>query len=209
MERPTDPPPQAHEGHESKSLPPEGANPVAVSVVADAAAAAPNSNKRKTDIDGFKNSEYCKVRAIVKELRPFFMEVMDAPDFRESKAADEIRKRMKTMMELTKQLTETASTLKPSIVPEQQLNGAVMKENADKKVELEKQSKEPRPSKIQAASISISTGNAREQKGEAKSTPKFGGEGLSRGSFVVGGSPIGWNFLMYRGSKLLYYGRTK
>lgn len=30
-----------------------------------------------------------------------------------------------------------------------------------------------------------------------------------QGSYVIGGSPIGWNFLMWPGSKAVYYGLTK
>lgn len=33
--------------------------------------------------------------------------------------------------------------------------------------------------------------------------------GLPQGSYVIGGSPIGWNFLMWPGSKAVYYGLTK
>jgi len=32
---------------------------------------------------------------------------------------------------------------------------------------------------------------------------------LPQGSYVIGGSPIGWNFLMWPGSKAVYYGLTK
>ncbi|AQK45730.1 hypothetical protein ZEAMMB73_Zm00001d026152 [Zea mays] len=33
--------------------------------------------------------------------------------------------------------------------------------------------------------------------------------GLPQGSYVIGGSPIGWNFLVWPGSKAVYYGLTK
>ncbi|XP_020571610.1 uncharacterized protein LOC110018595 [Phalaenopsis equestris] len=66
---------------------PEGAEPVAVT------ANAPANKKRKSDSGGFHNSDFVKVRALVKELRPFFMEVLHTPDFRNSKAAYEIQKR--------------------------------------------------------------------------------------------------------------------
>ena len=33
--------------------------------------------------------------------------------------------------------------------------------------------------------------------------------GLPQGSYVIGGSPIGWNFLMWPGCKAVYYGLTK
>ncbi|PKU78455.1 uncharacterized protein LOC110102953 [Dendrobium catenatum] len=202
MEEPTVASRQGQEARERKPNPSnqEGAEPIA-------AAANASDNKRKPDNGGFHNSEYVKVRAIVKELRPFFMEVLHTPDFRESKAAYEIKKRMKTMIELTKQLIESASTLKPSKVHEQPLHGAAIKEeNAEKKVEVNKQITQTQQSEILAAS-----GNSRivtKQKVESK-VGKLGTEGASRGTFVVGGSPLGWNFLLYPGPKLVYYGRTK
>ncbi|KAI0500583.1 hypothetical protein KFK09_018797 [Dendrobium nobile] len=203
MEEPTVASRQGQEAREAKPNPSnqQGAEPIAATANA-------SDNKRKSDNVGFHNSEYVKVRAIVKELRPFFMEVLHTPDFRESKAAYEIKKRMKTMIELTKQLTESASTLKPSKVHEQPLQGAAMKEeNAENKVEVNKQIKQPQQSEILAAS-----GNSRivtKQKVESKVIGKLGTEGASRGTFVVGGSPLGWNFLLYPGSRLAYYGRTK
>ncbi|KAF8751991.1 hypothetical protein HU200_011977 [Digitaria exilis] len=33
--------------------------------------------------------------------------------------------------------------------------------------------------------------------------------GLPQGSYVIGGSPIGWNFLMWPGCKAVFYGLTK
>ena len=32
---------------------------------------------------------------------------------------------------------------------------------------------------------------------------------IVQGSYVVGGSPIGWNFLVWPGGKIIYYGLTK
>lgn len=52
-----------------------------------------------------------------------------------------------------------------------------------------KTEKQAGPSKI--------TGNTKQQGG------------LPQGSYVIGGSPIGWNFLMWPGSKAVYYGLTK
>lgn len=62
---------QGQEAHEPKPTNLIGAGPVAVT----ASASAPDSKKRKPNDGGFHNSEYVKVRALVKELRPFFMEV--------------------------------------------------------------------------------------------------------------------------------------
>ncbi|KAL0913722.1 hypothetical protein M5K25_017203 [Dendrobium thyrsiflorum] len=202
MEGPTVASRQGQEAREPKPNPSNQEGAEAIAATANA-----SDNKRKPDNGGFHNSEYVKVRALVKELRPFFMEVLHTPDFRESKAAYEIKKRMKTMIELTKQLTETASTLKPSKIHEQPLHGAIKEENAENKVEVNKQITQPQQSEILAASA-----NSRivtKQKLESKVLEKLGTEGFPRGSFVVGGSPVGWNFLLYPGPKLAYYGRTK
>lgn len=218
MEDPTVTSLQSQETREPKPPNPEGAEPVAVT------ASVPDSKKRKHV--GFRDSEYVKVRALVKELRPFFMEVLHAPDFKNSKAAYEIQKRMKTMLELTKQLNETTSTLKPNKVHEQPLHGAVLEQNEDKKMEVEKQTTQPQPQPPpqsqpqpqpqpqphpQPSETVSASGNSEmvtKQKVESKVMEKLRTE-VSRGTFVVGGSPVGWNFLLYPGTKLAYYGRTK
>lgn len=41
-----------------------------------------------------------------------------------------------------------------------------------------------------------------------KDVPKNLEDGF-KGSYVVGGSPVGWNYLVFPGSKPAYYGRSK
>ncbi|XP_057469510.1 uncharacterized protein LOC130758570 isoform X2 [Actinidia eriantha] len=50
-------------------------------------------NKRKrSDVD-IHNSAYFKIRALVLQVRPYFVEALQTPDFCNCKAAYEIRKR--------------------------------------------------------------------------------------------------------------------
>ncbi|GMY07168.1 T1N6.14 protein [Fagus crenata] len=55
----------------------------------------PNTNKRKLIdiIPTNPNSSYFKIRALTRQLRPHFIEVLRTPDFQNCKAADEVRKR--------------------------------------------------------------------------------------------------------------------
>nr|XP_048326848.1 uncharacterized protein LOC107414520 [Ziziphus jujuba var. spinosa] len=46
-----------------------------------------------------------KIRALVQQLRPHVLEVVHTPDFRSCKGADEIRKKMKLLMDLYKEMT--------------------------------------------------------------------------------------------------------
>ncbi|PQQ01586.1 uncharacterized protein Pyn_27771 [Prunus yedoensis var. nudiflora] len=53
-----------------------------------------DTRKRKPmiNMDLQKHSSMFKIRALVQQLRPNFIEVLQTPDFRKYKAADEIRK---------------------------------------------------------------------------------------------------------------------
>ncbi|KAF7827599.1 uncharacterized protein G2W53_018763 [Senna tora] len=45
---------------------------------------------------------------------------------------------------------------------------------------------------------------------DGKTTPKQPGEdGLPQGTYIVGGSAFGWNFITYSGQEPVYYGVTK
>ncbi|KAF8412256.1 hypothetical protein HHK36_000216 [Tetracentron sinense] len=51
------------------------------------------NKKRKFDNVDIQNSNYFKILAVVKELRPYFIEVLRTPDYQNCKAAHEIQKR--------------------------------------------------------------------------------------------------------------------
>ncbi|KAK9178802.1 hypothetical protein WN943_027996 [Citrus x changshan-huyou] len=53
-----------------------------------------HSNKRKLAHNAdLYNSAYFKIRSLARELRPHFIQVLQTPDFRNSKAANEIKLR--------------------------------------------------------------------------------------------------------------------
>ncbi|KQK00671.1 vegetative cell wall protein gp1 [Brachypodium distachyon] len=65
---------------------------------------APAPKKRKPEEAGFHTSSYYKIRATVADLRLRFVQVYEATDFRNSEAAREILKEIKTVMELSKKM---------------------------------------------------------------------------------------------------------
>ncbi|KAL1546295.1 hypothetical protein AAHA92_22910 [Salvia divinorum] len=67
----------------------------------------PQSRKRPLQ----QHSSYYKMRELLKDLRPHFIDVLKTPDFRNCLAADEIRQGMKLLMELYQEMTEKAVKL--------------------------------------------------------------------------------------------------
>ncbi|GJX12597.1 hypothetical protein Tco_0204355 [Tanacetum coccineum] len=137
-----------------------------------------NMKKRSSD---FKDSNYFKIRAIVKDLRPHFIQVLKTPDFQTSKAASVINEQMKLLMKLYQEMTsETISLEKCKNAANA---GHDQKKSTEEKTFIRKPSEErPIPEK----------------------------QDVTQGSYIVGGSAFGWNFITYPSSKLSgYYGRTK
>ncbi|KAJ8642875.1 hypothetical protein MRB53_004623 [Persea americana] len=152
------------------------------------------SNKRKLDDADPRSSNFMKIRAIVKDLRPSFIEVLHAPDFRNCKAANEIRKQMQAVMELSRQLSmeivSSGNTKKPL---EGQPNVA------------------ERPDVAESQEVPMD--RRQEEKAEQPQAEKVhdvsGADEELQLSYIIGGSPIGWNFMIYPGSKAVYYGESK
>ncbi|XP_042484923.1 uncharacterized protein LOC122065181 [Macadamia integrifolia] len=195
------------------SVPPAVSAPTAVTAlpavstppaVVGGAAASVQNKKRKLEDGGLHNSTYFKIRAVVKDLRPFFIEVLQTPDFRNCKAATEIRKKMKVMMDLYKQMTmERISMAKCK----NSLDGQTLSsETKEKQKPAEKRQVEKRAEHHKADKIP-------EKSSGGKHPPGGNSQKLEdarvQGTYVVGGSPCGWNFIMYPGSKPVYYGVTK
>ncbi|KAG0448886.1 hypothetical protein HPP92_021735 [Vanilla planifolia] len=161
-----------------------------------AAASADRDDKNiKLDHAAFHNSKYFKIRSIVKDLRPFFVEVSQTPDFRKSGAAQEIQRGMKNMIELIKELrSESASvTNHKETSVEHTSSETIKEEHGDKQEEREKQAQNS-------------------QSGMKNEVPKqmiSPGEQELQDPFLVGGSPVGWNFLIYSCGKPVYYGVSK
>ncbi|KAI8545136.1 hypothetical protein RHMOL_Rhmol07G0019200 [Rhododendron molle] len=142
------------------------------------------SKKRPLDQNGHTHhSKHFKIRAVVKDLRPHFIEVLRTPVFHNCKAANEIREQMKVLMSLYREMTsETISIGKRENMPESD-------QDVKPTVFVKAASEEKPP---------VLSENLSE-----KQTPQ--------GTYIVGGSAFGWNFITYNslGNKAVYYGRTK
>ncbi|KAH6779872.1 hypothetical protein C2S52_011109 [Perilla frutescens var. hirtella] len=130
-----------------------------------------------------QDSPYYKMRALLKDLRPHFIEVLKTPDFQNSKAADDIRQGMKLLMDLYKEMTEKPMKL------EKCSNGDIA--NA-KKPEEHQQDVKREDDPLLDDVMSVPPPDSQVQ-----------------GTFIIGGSAFGWNFITYRSSNAVYYGRTK
>ncbi|KAG9445454.1 hypothetical protein H6P81_016794 [Aristolochia fimbriata] len=166
-----------------------------------AAAVPPCSNlqktkKRKVDNGDDRNFTFFKIRKIVKDLRPHFVEVMCSPNFQESKAADEIRKQMQNMMELTKQLQLELKEMENSKKPTQDQQCTAGESNPEL-VEKKQEDKQVHPS-----SPDKSTEKPNKE-------PKDQAPGAAQKTHVIGSSSLGWNFTMLPGAFPVYYGESK
>ena len=135
------------------------------------------------------------------------------------------------MLELTKQLRNEASAAKPKKSEEQPLPGASKEEkheerenhvpqaqngdvpsSSDKTRENAPTHKDNNPvaaeENIPEAKESAQQLEEGSHIPEAKESTQQLDEG-SQGTYVIGGSPVGWNFLVYPGSNTIYYGITK
>ncbi|KAF3432980.1 hypothetical protein FNV43_RR24082 [Rhamnella rubrinervis] len=122
-----------------------------------------------------------KIRALVQQLRPHVLEVLRAPDFHNCKAADKIRKKIKLMKGLYKKTT-TETKKQSKVVSENQHSSHKHRpERKRKQEELTLSSDKKR--------MCIDAG--------------------IQGSYIVGGSVLGLNFITFRGSNPVYYGLTK
>ncbi|KAG2404337.1 uncharacterized protein HKW66_Vig0112590 [Vigna angularis] len=156
----------------------------------------PATKKRPLDSNG--HSTYLKIRAVIRDLRPQFLEVIRTPDYKKCKAAREIQERTTlvpddaTMSMISSSFgveLKIVSRLCESMKDDQSKAG----QNIDQKTPKEQQS---RPSEI-------------------KLTPPVPGfqqqpveDGLP-GTYVVGGSAFGWNFITFSGKDPVYCGRSK
>ncbi|XP_057952054.1 uncharacterized protein LOC131146449 [Malania oleifera] len=160
------------------------------------------SNKRKlADVD-IHSSPFYKICALVHGLRPHFLEVLRTPDLRNCKGAHEIRKQMKLVMDLYKQMTFGADSVVGSKNGPEPLSGedALGKQSGDGDEEGEKvEQLQPKRVPEKLAGKKPPTCNS-EKKAE---------DGQIQGSYVVGGSVFGWNFITFGGTKPVYYGVTK
>ncbi|OMO95924.1 hypothetical protein CCACVL1_05169 [Corchorus capsularis] len=150
-----------------------------------------SNNKRKLSVadDDDVQISYFRIRCLLRQLRPHVIQVLQTPDFRNCKAAHEIRENLKLVSDLCKQMMGEGD----SNVSEQQCQEG--KKEA-KLLKTEHCVENPNPAGIKLPIPSSSS----EQKLN---------DGEFRGSYVIGGSVFGLNFITYRGSKPVYYGPSK
>ncbi|KAF8017134.1 hypothetical protein BT93_H2357 [Corymbia citriodora subsp. variegata] len=152
----------------------------------------PQSKKRPLDANAssVQNSKYFKMRAVLGDLRPHFIEVLRTPDFRNSKAAEEIRKQVKFLMDLYTQITGNS-------VPEVQPSAAENRNGQKVPDSKSKEHPEQRSSKPSDSKPFQSGFSSEKQRPDED------------GKFIVGASAFGWNFVTLPGNEPVYNGVTK
>ncbi|PPD90276.1 hypothetical protein GOBAR_DD12779 [Gossypium barbadense] len=151
----------------------------------------PASRKRhlENSNDQYQNSPYFKMRLVLKDLRPHFIE------FYTFKKKSQFYK-MKHLVDLYKQMIVSI---------EKSNNGAgnqTMQGESGTKQKPQEQAQFVKPapavsSKNKTFQSSSATGKPQSEDGEAS------------GTYIVGGSAFGWNFITFAGNKPVYYGVTK
>lgn len=185
--------------------------------------------KRKLEGVGFQRSPYYTIRETVANLRVRFLQVCQGTDSEKKDTAVGILNEMKSVMELSK---KTRLDLSASAEPVKPLNKHAARAPEDKrvgKVLSAEKSLVPPTSLGLAGHFVHNTGGGVPLKPDNSDTAAHGlpvktrkwpglskitgftkrQGGLPQGSYVIGGSPIGWNFLVWPGSKAVYYGLTK
>ncbi|CAL0328530.1 unnamed protein product [Lupinus luteus] len=149
----------------------------------------------------FQNSNYVKIRALVRDLRPHFIEVVQTPDYQNCKASQEIQEKLKILMSLY-------YNLKADVVSLGKSKNMQDGQNLDHKQEQHPEhAKSPEQLQVEKAFARSS---------EIKLTSSIPGlqklqteDCQTHGTYVVGGSAFGWNFITFSGNEPVYYGRTK
>ncbi|XP_022738515.1 uncharacterized protein LOC111291162 [Durio zibethinus] len=165
-----------------------------------------SNNKRKLSVshnEDLQNSYY-KIRVLVRQLRPHFIQVLQTPDFRNCNAAHEIKKNLKLVLDLYKQMIAETDPPVNVVTEPQTLSGENVFEEQD-------------PDKVQEGKEAelLKTEDCAEKSTDIKhpmpcsSSEWKLNDDQFRGSYIVGGSVFGWNFITYGGSKPVYYGLTK
>ncbi|XP_010479789.1 PREDICTED: uncharacterized protein LOC104758591 [Camelina sativa] len=147
----------------------------------------PRGRKRALETNlRIENSNYYKMRLLLKDLRPHVLEVLRTPDFRNSKAAFEIQEKMKHMLQLYQEMIGGSPKREKTAKTESLSNGKAISET-------------PQPTSTSTALRSSETSYAQTEKLNT----------LGDGDKVVGGSAFGWNFITGGGTDPVYCGMSK
>ncbi|GAB4861782.1 hypothetical protein Ancab_037038 [Ancistrocladus abbreviatus] len=166
-----------------------------------------DTKKRPIDSVNFQDSPYSKMRLLVKDLRPLFLEVLHTSDFQCCKGAQDIQEKMKLMLDLCKQMTvETAPLAKCSNT---QGSRALLNEKQDGQ-ELAEHQQEAKPAEqTQVDRTSAKPVEDRNLRSGNNSEEQLADNNTMQGTYIVGGSAFGWNFITFNAGNPVYYGRSK
>ncbi|GAB4844479.1 hypothetical protein Ancab_037856 [Ancistrocladus abbreviatus] len=165
------------------------------------------SKKRPIDSVCLQDSPYFKMRLFLKDLRPLFVEVLQTPDFRDCKAALDIQEKMKLMLDLCKQMTVETSPIAKCNNTQGSRALSTEKQDGQKPVEHPQEIRPAEQTRVDqtfakpAEERHLPSGNNSEKQLAENNTKP--------GTYIVGGSAFGWNFITFNGTKPVYYGRTK
>ncbi|XP_020977411.1 uncharacterized protein LOC107634996 isoform X2 [Arachis ipaensis] len=157
---------------QSSQLPPP--SPPPTTTTTSGAAIPSSTKKRPLESDSYSN--YYKIRALIRDLRPHFIQVIRTPDYKNSKESREIREQLKIVVKLYDDMKVEAVSL------------AKYKQDGQTQQEQQPQHMKS-PEQIQVEITALA------EEGQ--------------GTYVVGGSAFGWNFITFSGKEAVYYGRTK
>ncbi|MED6221989.1 hypothetical protein PIB30_118478 [Stylosanthes scabra] len=159
------------------------------------------SSTKKRPLESDSHSNYYKIRAIVRDLRPHFIQVLRTPDYKNCKESQEIREQLKIVVKLYDNMKVEAVSLAKSKQDGQ---------NWDHKTQQEQQSQHIKsPEQIQVEkSFTARSSSEIKATAPAAGLQKVQAE-VGQGTYVVGGSAFGWNFITFSGTEAVYYGMTK
>ncbi|EOA37071.1 hypothetical protein CARUB_v10010200mg [Capsella rubella] len=181
-----DPPLPTSADQRSADLP-----PVAKAQPPSTVATDPSPRGRKRALEAnlqIENSNYYKMRLLLKDLRPHVLEVIRTPDFSNCKAAFEIQAKMKLMLQLYQEMIGGESPKREKTAKSESLsNGKAINET---------------PQITTTSTTALSSSETNSLQSEKLNTHGDGDK-------VVGGSAFGWNFTTGGGTDPVYCGMSK
>ncbi|KAF3441338.1 hypothetical protein FNV43_RR15252 [Rhamnella rubrinervis] len=152
----------------------------------------PKPRKRPLDNDArIRNSNCFKIRAVLRDLRPHFLEVLRTADFRNCKSSHEIQEQLKLLVELYKTAETIAIGKCRNTIENHSLPG-----------------ERPHDVITDQAKPDTLFGKPSDNKFSSTGAEKLKAED-GQASYIIGGSAFGWNFITYDGKEPVYYGVTK
>ncbi|RDX62874.1 hypothetical protein CR513_58752, partial [Mucuna pruriens] len=169
---------------------------VVVSMEEAKAAVGPLTTKKRP-VDSNAQSNYFKIRAVIRDLRPHFLQVLRTPDYKNCKASHEIQEQLKIVIKLYNNMkADAVSFAKSKNVEDGQKEEKAQHVKSPEQIQVEKAFARPSEVKLTPPLPAL-------QKQLVEDGP------AAQGTYVVGGSAFGWNFITFSGKESVYYGRTK